>query len=446
MKIDFYCSSAFYSKKNNINPRIISQALRDLVLRSPFWWNRPAPETSASQDIKLFKENAISFSNTNTISADSMTRAGKLPSQGFVKFTQKSPNTYTIEPISSASNLSPELIVNAYFLGYNGANQSSTKPAYVDIPIQAEEESFLFTGSLTGCSVIVTKHNDTTYRVYHDGRVNSSILYDNVVMAFDFIDYQVAGADEGLAMVYMRFHEGQWELILQRQQYEVINGIPIPQRRIHGETISQLYPDEGFYRLSLEKFNRYRSEIHQELINLARDFNIDTGHIEDGGYEGGDFSSQHPAILPWVNLRNEIKKHLNIEREKIDVKIEDAKKELRSLQNKRTELNQKEITHEDKVRIDELNKIIELNQGLKEYYKQKYNSILSESLSVERSWLWLQIKNNHGEDAVINVNQASIKSGIQSESTKNKERYRTILETDIWNSHVDFNQVAKNYS
>ncbi|MTC44883.1 hypothetical protein GKR71_03370 [Providencia sp. wls1922] len=445
MKIDFHCSSAFYSKKNNINPRIISQALRDLALRSPFWWNRSAQETSASQDIKLFKENAISFSNTNTISADSMTRAGKLPSQGFVKLTQKSPNTYTIEPISSASNLSPELIVNAYFLGYNGANQSSTKPAYVDIPIQAAEESFLFTGSLTGCSVIVTKHNDTTYRVYHDGRVNSSILYDNVVMAFDFIDYQVAGTDEGLAMVYMRFNEGQWELILQRQQYEVINGIPTPQRRTQGETISQLYPDEELSQSNLEKFNRYRSDTHQELVNLARDFNIDTGHIEDGVYEGGDFSSQHPAILPWVNLRNEIKKHLNIEREKIDVKIEDAKKELSSLQNKRTELNQTEITYEDKVRIDELNKIIEFNQRLKEYYKQKYNSILSESLSVERSWLWLQIKNNHGEDTVINVNQATIKSGVQSENTRDRKKYNVLLSNDIWKNNSDFNNGIQQY-
>ncbi|MFV8208620.1 hypothetical protein, partial [Enterobacter cloacae complex sp.6701988] len=87
------------------------------------------------------------------------------------------PNTYAINPISNTSNLDPELTVNAYFLSYNGGNQLSAKPAYIDIPIQAAENSFLFTGSLTGCSVIVTKHNDTTYRVYHDGRMNSSVLY-----------------------------------------------------------------------------------------------------------------------------------------------------------------------------------------------------------------------------------------------------------------------------
>ncbi|MEQ5204973.1 hypothetical protein ABN228_21085, partial [Providencia rettgeri] len=146
-----------------------------------------------------------------------------------------------------------------------------------------------------------------------------------------------------------------------------------------------------------------------------------------------------------VNLRNEIKKHLNIEREKIDVKIEDAKKELSSLQNKRTELNQTEITHEDKVRIDELNKIIELNQGLKEYYKQKYNSILSESLSVERSWLSLQIKNNHAEDPVINVNQATIKSGVQSENTRDRKKYNILLSNDIWKNNSDFNNGIQQY-
>ncbi|QKJ51202.1 hypothetical protein G9396_11255 [Providencia rettgeri] len=64
--------------------------------------------------------------------------------------------------------MDPKLAVEAYFLGYNGANQSIKTPAYVDIPIQATENSFLFTGSLTGCSVIVTKLNETTYRVYHD--------------------------------------------------------------------------------------------------------------------------------------------------------------------------------------------------------------------------------------------------------------------------------------
>lgn len=182
------------------------------------------------------------------------------------------------------------------------------------------------------------------------------------------------------------------------------------------------------------------------MIKLAQDFNIETGHIEEGIYEGGDFSSQHPVILPWVNLRNEIKNHLNVEREKIDIKIEDAKKELRSLEDKRIQSNKMKITNEDKIRIDELNKKIELNRGLKEYHRQKYNPILSKSLSAERSWLWLQIKNNHGEREVLKIEETSLRSSLQSEQTKNRERYNVLLNNDIWNKDSDFNKGIKQYT
>lgn len=49
--------------------------------------------------------------------------------------------------------------------------------------------------------------NDTTYRVYHDGRVNSPILYDNVVMLFDFdyCDDRVSDIDTGLAIENRNF-------------------------------------------------------------------------------------------------------------------------------------------------------------------------------------------------------------------------------------------------
>lgn len=445
MKNDFYYSSFNSFNKKSINPRVISQAFRDLKLKSPLWWSILTKEKPASPDIKLFKENTIVFSHANTISADEMTHMGKLPSHGLVKFVKKSPNTYAINPISNTSNLDPELTVNAYFLSYNGGNQLSAKPAYIDIPIQAAENSFLFTGSLTGCSVIVTKHNDTTYRVYHDGRMNSSVLYDNVVMAFDFQDYQVAGTDEGLAMVYMRFHKDQWELILQRQQYEVMNGIPTPQRRIQDESVILLYPDDTFYQSRLEQFNQYRSHIHKELFNLAREINIDTENFRQGIYTGGDFSLDHQAILSWIELRNKIKQDLSIERVKIDIKIKNARDELIELQDKINKLNKVLPSEEDRIRIGELKETIELNKHLKEYYKQKYDVILSESASVERSWLWLQIKKNHGISAVLKLDESSIKSGIQSESVVNREKYTVLLNKDIWNEHDDFNQGVKHY-
>ncbi|KAI0914714.1 hypothetical protein F4823DRAFT_557660 [Ustulina deusta] len=77
---------------------------------------------------------------------------------------------------------------DAYFLSFRGRSQYN-KPGFVDIPTMPSHRSMLFTGMLTGCSVIVTSLSDDVYRVYHDFRVNSSDLYDNVVASIDLRDY-----------------------------------------------------------------------------------------------------------------------------------------------------------------------------------------------------------------------------------------------------------------
>lgn len=431
---------------NKVKSKIIVQALRDSHLKIPIFGNAATKNGSANYDIKTFIADPLSFSKLFAISGDNMTKMGKLPPRGRAQFTKVSPHTYAVEMVYEPSKLTSELTVDAYFLGYNGANQSTKTPSFVDIPIQATENDFLFTGSLTGCSVIVTKHNELVYRVYHDGRVNSSVLYDNVVMAFDFRDYQVSGADEGLAMAYMRFKEGRWALILQRQEYEVIDGIPIPKLRTHGIIVNSLSPDEAFSRLNLERFNQYRNDVHQKLVDIAKYFNIDTTNIEDGVYLEGEFSSQHPAIIPWVKLQNEIKQHLNIEKRKIKIKIENARAEIVDLKNKKSTLNKTVTSDEDSVRIDELEKILEMNKELNEYYKQKYDSILSELLSVERSWLWLQIKKHYGEGAVVKIEEPRIKTGFLSNETRIKNQYEAILSNDIWMGEIEFNTGIENYN
>lgn len=425
------------------SPRIITQILFDSTLKSPLWWKTPALLNSASPNIAQFKENSILFSQSFAISGDSIMKIGKLPSNGLAQFTKIAPNIYAIELAQGSATLNPELTVNAYFLGYNGANQSNRMPAYVDIPIQAAEDSFLFTGGLSGCSIVVTKHDDSTYRVYHDGRVNSSILYDNVVMAFDFQDYQVPGTAEGLALVYMRYKEGQWELILQRQEYKILDVAPIPHLREQGEIISHLYPNNEFSRLSLERFNSYRSKIHKKVIDLGKDFNIDTSNIKDEIYMGGDFSSEHPAINSWVNLNNKIKQKINDERIHINEKIDNARMEI----DKINELTSSEvgISYENRIKKDELNEIINMNKNLREYYKQNYDPIFSELLSVERSWLWLQIKNHHGEKAVIQMEENNIKAGVSSYDLRLREQFDIILNNDIWKGSAEFNYGVDNY-
>lgn len=53
-------------------------------------------------------------------------------------------------------------------------------------------------------------------------------------------------------------------------------------------------------------------------------------------------------------------------------------------------------------------------------------------------------KNNHGEDTVINVNQATIKSIIQSENTE-IEKYNVLLSNDIWKNNSNFNNEIQQY-
>ncbi|CAG9426536.1 TcdA/TcdB pore-forming domain-containing protein [Providencia alcalifaciens] len=430
-------------KTLNVSPKIITQTLCDCALKSPLWWRTPTSRNSASPDIAQFKDNSILFSHSSAISGDSIMKMGKLPSNGLAQFTKIAPHIYAIELAKGSAILNSDLTVNAYFLGYNGANQSNRMPAYVDIPIQAAEDSFLFTGGLSGCSIIVTKHDDSTYRVYHDGRVNSSILYDNVVMAFDFQDYQVAGTAEGLALVYMRYKEGQWELILQRQEYKIIDVAPIPHLREQGEIISQLYPNNNFSHLSLERFNNYRNEVHKKIIVLGKNFNIDISNIKDEVYLGGDFSSEHPAIQSWVGLNNKIKQKINDEKNHINEKIDRAKKEIDELNKSAS--SEIGMSYENRIRKDEINEIINMNKNLREYYKQRYDPILSELLSVERSWLWLQIKNYHGEKEVIHMEGNNIKTGMSSNNLNLRNQFEIILNNDIWKGSVEFDEGIGNY-
>ncbi|GAB0133845.1 makes caterpillars floppy protein [Epichloe bromicola] len=93
---------------------------------------------------------------------------------GYFKF-EKDPN----HPEFKIKYHGPEAsagTVSAYYLGYNGGAQTSWTPAQIDIPKINPEHKLLFTGSLSGCSVIVTNLNDNQYRVYHDSRLDSSLL------------------------------------------------------------------------------------------------------------------------------------------------------------------------------------------------------------------------------------------------------------------------------
>ncbi|MBD2798392.1 hypothetical protein ID856_18110 [Xenorhabdus sp. 18] len=397
-------------RKPNIdvsNPALLAQAARDRELKSGLVSMSGGSEPrQGSADIQQLAIDPVAFAKSNTISAETLVRAGQLPAEGRAKLVKVKTGLYEVEYSDALStNDITESSVPAYFLGYNGANQANALPAYVDIPKHAAPGSFLFTGTLSGCSVVVTNLDDNTYRVYHDGRVNSSLLYDNVVMAVDYQNYQVADTAEGLAAAYMQYVNGEWQLVFQRQEYQRDGHMLWPKLRSGEEPISIQAANRQVTERSQAKFNDYREKIHQKLKKIAGLLEVSVEGVSDGVYEEGEFSPHHPAIAAWIELRDKVQAKITADTQQ--------------LVDKRSELYQRRSSTRDAL-IDQ--QIKQLNITL-EFYKEQYDSVLREVFSVEQSWLWQQIKSREGIDAVLKMNDTSIQGGGQERVSSVGERY-----------------------
>lgn len=368
-----------------------------------------------SADIQQFAINPELFAKSNTISAETLVRAGRLPAEGNAKLVKVKSGLYEIEYADRSPNEiagSDANSVPAYFLGYNGANQANALPAYVDIPKHTIPGSFLFTGSLSGCSLVVTDLDADTYRVYHDGRVNSSLLYDNVVMAVDFKDYQVANTAEGLAAAYMQYVEGKWQLVFQRQEYQREGQNIWPTLRRGEEPILIQEADSQAIERSKAQFATYREKIHQKLKNAATHFNVSVEGISDGVYEQGEFSPHHPAIAGWIRLRDQIQAAIGAETQ--------------PLVDTRNTLYEKRRKTRDSSEISLIDEKIRYINITLDHYKDKYDSVLREVFSVEQSWLWQQIKSKNGTDAVVRIGDTAIQGDGQERDYNVGERYAIV--------------------
>ncbi|WP_283125596.1 TcdA/TcdB pore-forming domain-containing protein [Providencia stuartii] len=423
-------------KKYNNSLSLIMRCLLDCQLKTGLLDSIPLNNGNASIAIQVFAANPLKFTQTHVIRADCITKIGQLPTHGRAQFVAIEPDGYDVEFVYNPSEQSDRLSIEAYFLGYNGTAQSTKTPAYVDIPINAAENSFLFTGSLAGGSVVVTQLNETTYRVYHDGRMNSSSLYDNVVMAVDYRDYQVSSTGNALGMAYMWVNDGRWQLVLQRQKYELINGMPNFILSNNETAAITLSPDPEWATHHQQIFSIYREEVHQKLKQLAFYFGIDEENISDGIYIDGEFSLTHPAILPWLNFKNKINKRYEEKIKYINSHILTYKTELDNL-NRKARRSEAENS-----RIEQIIKIIESKERAIEYYRRNYLSVLIEASSVEQSWLWQQIKSKKGFNSVVQEKDEEIGHGIlQVEINK---RYEFMVHDNIISSNYSFTQGIKN--
>ncbi|WP_323837496.1 TcdA/TcdB pore-forming domain-containing protein [Photorhabdus africana] len=364
--------------------------------------NDRAEHRPGSADIQQFAIDPILFAKSNTISAEALVSAGQLPATGHAQLVKVKAGLYEIEYSTRNTNhtaKSDTHSVPAYFLSDNSSSPANVLPSYVDIPKYTLSGRFLFTKTLSGGSLVVTNLDKDTYRVYYDSRANSSLLYDNVVMAVDNKDYHIAGTTDGCAMAYMQYINDEWQLVFQRQEYQQDGQMLWPKLRGGEDPISIQVANSQVTERNQAQFATYREQVHQQLKKVAAQFGVSTEGVSDGIYTGGKFSPDHPAIAAWMGLHD-----------KVQAKIMANTQQLMSKRIKLYETRRE--THEKSRLSLIVQQIKQINITL-EYYKARYDSILYKALSAEQSWLWQQIKAKEGMEAVVRLNDASIQGNGQ---------------------------------
>lgn len=402
----------------------VTQAICDREIKGGVLSVAGEPGVQGSIDgTRRFAADPTQFALSNTLSAEHLGKPGRLPAQGHARLVEVGPQLYEVEYIDLSK---PTLVagpssVPAYFLGYNGANQANAMPAYVDIPKRAAQGRFLFTGALSGCSVIVTHLDPTTYRVYHDGRTNSSLLYDNVAMAVDYKDYRIPGSILALAVVYMQYVEGEWQMVLQRHDFERDGkgGIRLKRRGV-AQALSTYSANDQTVKRNQAEFAAYRKQVHERLKKAATQFGVSVEGVADGLYLDGGFSYESPAIAAWIRLRKELEAKVA---EDIDKIIADkyllSKQRSSALNDEK--IRQLNLTHE--------------------YYKAQFHTLLREVRDVEHLWLWQQIKTKEGAAGVLRIDESSSQNVVPVHTTSPAELYE-IAQTNHEYLHKVLNRVA----
>ncbi|KAH9296773.1 hypothetical protein KI387_028455, partial [Taxus chinensis] len=256
--------------------------------------------------------------------------------------------------------------ISAYVLGYNDNKANDAK--FLDIPSTGVKEGTLFfTSKLTGCSLVVTRLNNETYRVFHDYRTNSAVLYDNVVLCLDFEDYKLPGQfSSGCAVACMQFKNGAWKLFVQ-QQYP----------NLHMIMQLRVYAKDSVNSLSMQtSFENNRAWMQQRIKDLAKVLRVDDAIIDaakDGTYGGtGEFDENDPAISEWNKLRDATEKELGHEYNKARAEVAKLKK------------------------IDPAR--WKTKMAKYDFLFCNYTGMLDESKKLDKIWLWLQIKKGTGSN------------------------------------------------
>ena len=128
------------------------------------------------------------------------------------------PDEVYLKPVPLDYKYDNDTPLHAYYLPYISMNSQDAYAPYIDIPRYKPDKKFLFTGTLSSCSIVLKDIGNDMLRVFHDSRMNSSCFYDNIVAKIDFDDYKNYEINNGMASMFMHFDRYQgWLLYSQKQ-------------------------------------------------------------------------------------------------------------------------------------------------------------------------------------------------------------------------------------
>ncbi|WP_353242002.1 TcdA/TcdB pore-forming domain-containing protein [Providencia sp.] len=385
------------------DPALISQTIKDKFLKIGL--SDPSLEVSIiqpSRDIQQFVLNPEQFCYAYKINASYLNDIKEIPESGKIVFYRNEGSEYEIKYVDETYHPDLSYSLNSYFLDTSSKESDKGFSNYIDIKKTAPDYDFLFLSEVKKGSVIVTELNAEKYRVYYDARYNSSLLYDNVVMAIDERDYK--SEINGDNFIFLYFDVSDWKIVIQnRNEYE---GLIFEPNNVNVKSAGSYSLDE-----KIAEFNLYRNNMHEKLNIFSKKLDVYISTAEE--YSTSDKNST--SSTHWLNLANEVKR-------KVQVRSDELKNRIKSI-----ELNLKRINDENI--IADMKAALDVNQVLDTIKNKQFNEIYSSLLEVEYAFYLQLLKKNKGMDFVVR----GYKSGSSSSKTEEYgrltiiERYENLL-------------------
>ncbi|WP_438336210.1 TcdA/TcdB pore-forming domain-containing protein [Providencia hangzhouensis] len=355
--------------------------------------------------------------NKYTLDTSELIKIGSTAEKGDITLTKYDNSRYDISYYDSEQ---PDpFVIKSYLLNNNNYDTTHLYPSYVDIPKKPSDTFLLFTGTLNKNSIIVTNHDKDHYRVYNDCRMNSSILYDDVVMSADYQDYKIKNSTNGNATAYMQFVNNDWQLVVQKQEVKDFKGERKSFAIEGGNRILKYIPNNKMDSINKNKFENTRENIHVKILSIAKKFNC--LYVDEKGNNIFETERKLDSAKAWHEFITSI-----------SIKINNHVKMLKNFQEvwqkQLQELNRKiNKTIDDKVKIKSLTRKLAQSDIQISLYHNHYNRILLEGNQIERSKLWWEIKKSKGMNAVVKNKEQSIYGGINEYKQTINERYENLV-------------------